>query len=63
MSQYNHPVSGSKITHVSDVPDDFQQFDIGLCAYTSQLRIMSRFHDEVYSDPTSPSGLNEVNCT
>ncbi|TCD66046.1 hypothetical protein EIP91_001854 [Steccherinum ochraceum] len=33
-------------------------FDIGLCAYTAMLRIVSRFHDEVFSDPTSPSGLN-----
>ena len=36
------------------------QYDMGLCAYTSQLRIMARFHEEVFSDPDSPSGLNEV---
>ncbi|KAI0084549.1 hypothetical protein BDY19DRAFT_970897 [Irpex rosettiformis] len=34
-------------------------YDSGLCAYTSQLRIMARFHEEVYSDPDSPNGLNE----
>ena len=33
---------------------------MGLCAYTSQLRIMARFHEEVFSDPDTPSGLNEV---
>ncbi|EMD31564.1 hypothetical protein CERSUDRAFT_119609 [Gelatoporia subvermispora B] len=34
-------------------------FDIGLCAYTAQLRIMAKFHDEVFSDPNSPTGLNQ----
>lgn len=36
------------------------QYDIGLCAYVAMLRIVSRFHDEVFSDPNSPSGLNLV---
>ncbi|KAI0683838.1 fungal-specific transcription factor domain-containing protein, partial [Cytidiella melzeri] len=34
-------------------------YDIGLCAYTSQLRIMASFHEEVYSDSDAPNGLNE----
>ncbi|KAI0922432.1 hypothetical protein AcV7_005968 [Taiwanofungus camphoratus] len=33
-------------------------YDLGLCAYTALLRVMTRFHDEIYSDPTSPTGLN-----
>ncbi|KIP02098.1 hypothetical protein PHLGIDRAFT_26729 [Phlebiopsis gigantea 11061_1 CR5-6] len=34
-------------------------YDIGLCAYTSQLRIVAKFHEEVFSDPSSLTGLNE----
>ncbi|PCH34825.1 hypothetical protein WOLCODRAFT_78982 [Wolfiporia cocos MD-104 SS10] len=34
-------------------------WDLGLCAYTQLLRTMSRFHEEIYSDPNSPNGLNQ----
>ncbi|CDO69738.1 hypothetical protein BN946_scf184697.g10 [Trametes cinnabarina] len=34
-------------------------FNIGTSAYTQMLRIMTRFHDEIYSDPDSPTGLNQ----
>ncbi|OSX62760.1 hypothetical protein POSPLADRAFT_1141216 [Postia placenta MAD-698-R-SB12] len=33
-------------------------WDTGLCAYTQMLRIMTHFHDEIYSNPNSPTGLN-----
>ncbi|CAL1702548.1 unnamed protein product [Somion occarium] len=33
--------------------------DVGLCGYNALLRIVARFHDEVFSDPSTPSGLNE----
>ncbi|THH32747.1 hypothetical protein EUX98_g1452 [Antrodiella citrinella] len=33
-------------------------YDIGICAYTAMLRVVSRFHDQVFSDLSSPSGLN-----
>ena len=36
------------------------QYDVGLCAYAAMLRIVSKFHDEVFSDPNTPSGLNMV---
>ena len=36
------------------------QYDIGLCAYTSMLRIVAQFHEKVFSDPDNPTGLNEV---
>ncbi|KAJ7573951.1 fungal-specific transcription factor domain-containing protein [Mycena floridula] len=35
------------------------QYDVHLCAHTALLRIVAKFHDEVFSDPTSPSGLNK----
>lgn len=34
-------------------------FDVHLCAHTALLRIVARFHEEVFSDPNSPSGLNK----
>ncbi|KAH7906942.1 fungal-specific transcription factor domain-containing protein [Hygrophoropsis aurantiaca] len=34
------------------------KYDIHLCAYSSLLRIVGRFHDEIFSDPSSPTGLN-----
>ncbi|KAI0722050.1 hypothetical protein C8Q72DRAFT_859459 [Fomitopsis betulina] len=35
------------------------QWDCGLSSYTQLLRIMTRFHEEIYSDPSSPTGLNQ----
>ncbi|KAL0066966.1 hypothetical protein AAF712_005955 [Marasmius tenuissimus] len=35
------------------------QFDVHLCAHTALLRIVARFHEEIFSDPGSPSGLNK----
>ncbi|KAH7886528.1 fungal-specific transcription factor domain-containing protein [Phlebopus sp. FC_14] len=35
------------------------KYDIHLCAYSSLLRIVGRFHDDIFSDPTSPTGLNK----
>ncbi|KIK64122.1 hypothetical protein GYMLUDRAFT_40371 [Collybiopsis luxurians FD-317 M1] len=34
-------------------------YDVHLCGYTALLRIVARFHDEIFSDPSSPSGLNK----
>ncbi|CCL98870.1 uncharacterized protein FIBRA_00877 [Fibroporia radiculosa] len=33
--------------------------DPGLCAYTQLLRTVARFHEEIYSDPNAPTGLNQ----
>ncbi|KAF5391201.1 hypothetical protein D9757_003162 [Collybiopsis confluens] len=33
-------------------------YDVHLCGYTAMLKIVSRFHDEIFSDPSTPSGLN-----
>lgn len=42
----------------ADVSFDLQ-YDIHLCAYQALLRIVGSFHDEIFSDPNSPSGLNK----
>ncbi|KZT01948.1 uncharacterized protein LAESUDRAFT_730644, partial [Laetiporus sulphureus 93-53] len=34
-------------------------WDTGLSSYTQLLRIMAHFHEEIYSDPSSPTGLNQ----
>ncbi|KAJ7348619.1 fungal-specific transcription factor domain-containing protein [Mycena albidolilacea] len=34
-------------------------YDLHMCAYTALLRVFARFYDEIFSDPTSPSGLNK----
>ncbi|KAF9074255.1 hypothetical protein BDP27DRAFT_1317542 [Rhodocollybia butyracea] len=34
-------------------------YDVHLCGYTYLLRIVAGFHDEIFSDPSSPSGLNK----
>jgi hypothetical protein len=36
------------------------QYDLHICAYTALLRVVARFHDDIFSDPLSPSGLNKV---
>ena len=34
-------------------------YDIHLCAYSTLLRIVAEFHEQIYSDKSTPSGLNE----
>ncbi|CAK5274670.1 unnamed protein product, partial [Mycena citricolor] len=34
-------------------------FDVHMCCYTALLLLVARFHDDIFSDPTSPSGLNK----
>ena len=36
------------------------QLDIGTSAYAQMLRVISRFHEAIYSDPESTTGLNQV---
>ena len=38
----------------------FYQYDVGLCAYTSLMRIVGKFHEELFSDPNTATGLNKV---
>ncbi|KIY45806.1 hypothetical protein FISHEDRAFT_48653 [Fistulina hepatica ATCC 64428] len=35
------------------------KYDVHLCAHNALLRIVARFHEEIFSDPSSPSGLNK----
>ncbi|RDB22039.1 Protein priB [Hypsizygus marmoreus] len=34
-------------------------YDIHLCAYSALLRIVAKSHDEIFSDPSAPTGLNK----
>ncbi|KAF6756613.1 fungal-specific transcription factor domain-containing protein [Ephemerocybe angulata] len=34
-------------------------YDIHLCGFSELLQILSKFHDRIFSDPSSPSGLNK----
>jgi hypothetical protein len=37
---------------------DAHQYDVHIIAYTSLFRILNNFHQEVFSDPNVPNGLN-----
>jgi hypothetical protein len=41
-------------------PHSLSQYDIGLSAYTSLMRIVAKFHEELFSDPDTATGLNKV---
>ncbi|KAF7305162.1 hypothetical protein MKEN_01231400 [Mycena kentingensis (nom. inval.)] len=34
-------------------------YDVHICGYASLLRLISSFHDDIFSDPVSPTGLNK----
>ncbi|KAG6809261.1 hypothetical protein H0H92_000968 [Tricholoma furcatifolium] len=34
-------------------------YDVHLCAHAALLRIVAKSHDEIFSDPSSPTGLNK----
>ncbi|KAF9039281.1 fungal-specific transcription factor domain-containing protein [Panaeolus papilionaceus] len=34
-------------------------YDVHLCAYSALLQIVAKFHDEIFSDPSAPTGLNK----
>ncbi|KAF8206499.1 hypothetical protein K438DRAFT_1817313 [Mycena galopus ATCC 62051] len=40
-------------------PFNMQNFDIHICAYNSELKVMAAFMATVYSDPNHPTGLNK----
>ena len=41
-------------------PHNMKNFDIHLCAYNGELRIMAGFLTKIYSDPKHLTGLNKV---
>ncbi|KAG6888923.1 hypothetical protein C0995_004936 [Termitomyces sp. Mi166 len=40
-------------------PYNMKNFDIHLCAYNAELKVMAGFIQKVYSDPDHPTGLNK----
>jgi hypothetical protein len=44
----------------STSPYNMQNFDIHICAYNAELRVMAAFIAKIYSDPDHPTGLNTV---
>ncbi|KAH9475248.1 Protein priB [Psilocybe cubensis] len=50
---------------VRNAPDWYKKsqynlkYDVHLCGYSALLQIVAKFHDEVFSDPSSPTGLNK----
>ncbi|KDQ57351.1 hypothetical protein JAAARDRAFT_35979 [Jaapia argillacea MUCL 33604] len=41
-------------------PHNMKNFDIHICCYNNELRVMSAFTTKIYSDPNHPTGLNKV---
>jgi hypothetical protein len=39
-----------------------KNFDIQICCYNAELRVMGNFVKKIYSDPNHPTGLNKVEC-
>jgi hypothetical protein len=39
---------------------NIQGFDIHLCAYNAELRLIGNFRAKIYTDPEHPTGLNKV---
>ncbi|KAK7028388.1 hypothetical protein R3P38DRAFT_3189883 [Favolaschia claudopus] len=35
------------------------KYDVHMCAYTALLMVVARFHDDIFSDASSPTGLNK----
>ncbi|KAJ6494758.1 hypothetical protein C8R47DRAFT_381452 [Mycena vitilis] len=40
-------------------PCNMRNFDIHICAYNEELKVMAAFMAKIYSDPTHPTGLNK----
>ncbi|ESK89022.1 hypothetical protein Moror_13103 [Moniliophthora roreri MCA 2997] len=38
---------------------NLKNFDIQLCCYNAELKIMAKFIEKIYSDPSHPTGLNK----
>lgn len=41
-------------------PFNIEHFDIHICAYNAELRVMASFMGKIYNDPEQPTGLNKV---
>jgi len=67
-SQYGKPPTISNMDYTANHSEDWwksspfnmKHFDIHICAYNAELRLMSGFMGKIYSDPHHPTGLNKV---
>lgn len=44
-------------------PYNLRNFDVQLCAYNVELRVMNDFKKKIYSSSNSPTGLNKVSTS
>ncbi|KAF8177381.1 hypothetical protein K438DRAFT_1845777 [Mycena galopus ATCC 62051] len=65
-AQFGKPMTIKEDYILQDGSDDWYKkspyntvYDLHMCAYTALLRVVTRFHDDVFSDPLSPSRLNK----
>lgn len=64
-TQFGKPTSIKEDSIVRNSADWYKKsqfndrYDIGLCGYTGLLRIVSKFHEELFSDPDVATGLNK----
>ncbi|KAF9453407.1 hypothetical protein P691DRAFT_694680 [Macrolepiota fuliginosa MF-IS2] len=66
-SQYGKPPIISNTDYVANHSADWYQsspynlehFDIHICAYNAELRVMAKFMAKIYNDPEQPTGLNK----
>lgn len=69
-SQYGKPPIIPNTDYVANQSQDWwnsseynmKNFDIHICAYNAELRVMGNVTKKIYSDPTHPTGLNKVNA-
>jgi len=66
-SQYGKPIVIKNTDYIANHSEDFwssseynlKEFDIHLCCYNAELRVMADFMAQIYSDPNHPTGLNK----
>lgn len=66
-SQYGKPPTISNMDYTANHSEDWwksspynmKHFDIQICAYNAELRVMAEFLAKIYSNPHHPTGLNK----
>ncbi|KAI0926056.1 hypothetical protein AcV5_008620 [Taiwanofungus camphoratus] len=66
-SQYGQPPVISNLDFVANHTEDWWHsspynmpgFDVHLCCYNAELKVMANFRSRIHSDPNHPSGLNK----
>lgn len=67
-SQYGKPPIISGADYMANHSQDWwksslynmKHFDIHICAYNAELKVLAGFIAKIYSDPDHPTGLNKV---